>query len=125
MQPIENKEFKFKFNPNACQECEGKCCTGESGYIWVTPDEMQAISERLGLAFDVFTKEYVKKVGYRYSLIEKKVEQSYECIFFDTKLKQCGIYEQRPLQCRTFPFWDSFKDDISEVVKECPGIIVS
>jgi Fe-S-cluster containining protein len=121
---IKEDGFKFAFDPLACNSCEGRCCVGESGYIWITPKEMEAVAILLELEFDEFTSRYVKKVGYRYSLVEKRVNDSYECIFFDSKLKRCSIYEARPKQCRTFPFWDSFKDDIDEVVKECPGIVV-
>ncbi len=116
--------FKFAFGASACQSCEGRCCTGESGYIWCNVSEMQEMAKHLGLEFSEFTSKYIKKVGYKYSLVEKKVDDSYECIFFDSKLKRCSIYEVRPKQCRTFPFWDSFKNDIDEVVKECPGILV-
>jgi Fe-S-cluster containining protein len=121
---IKKNGFKFAFDPLACGSCEGRCCTGESGYVWITPKEMQEVAKLLDMGFDEFTSSYVKKVGYRYSLVEKKVGASYECIFFDSKLKRCSIYEARPKQCRTFPFWDSFKDNIDEVVKECPGIVV-
>ena len=121
---IKEDGFKFAFNPLACQECEGRCCTGESGYIWLNPKEMENIANLLELKFDEFTSRYVKKVGYKYSLIEKKNGDNYECIFFDSKLKRCSIYEARPKQCRTFPFWENFKKNIDEVVKECPGIIL-
>ena len=121
---IKKDDFKFAFEPLACSSCEGRCCTGESGYIWITPKEMQDVAKLLEMESDEFTSNYVKKVGYRYSLVERRVDESYECIFFDSKLKRCSIYEARPKQCRTFPFWDSFKDDIDEVVKECPGIVV-
>jgi len=125
MQTMLKKDgFKFAFDPTACFSCEGRCCTGESGYIWITPKEMQDIADLLEYDFDDFTSKFVKKVGYRYSLVEKKVDDSYECVFFDSKLKRCSIYEARPKQCRTFPFWDSFKDDVDEVVKECPGIVL-
>jgi len=120
---IKKDGYKFAFNPAACASCEGRCCTGESGYIWITPSEMQEVSKLLDMEFDEFTKSFVKKVGYRYSLVEKQKDDSYECIFFDSDKKQCSIYEARPKQCRTFPFWDSFKDSIDEVVKECPGIV--
>ena len=121
---IKKDEFKFAFNPKACEFCDGRCCKGESGYIWLNPKEMQNISEFLGLAFEDFTKQYVKKVGYKYSLIEKKNNNEYECIFFDSKTNRCKIYEVRPTQCKTYPFWESFKKDYKEVKKECPGIIL-
>jgi Fe-S-cluster containining protein len=121
---IKEDGYKFAFNPQACASCEGRCCTGESGYIWITPKEMQEVAKLLDMEFDEFTSSYVKKVGYRYSLVERKNDESFECVFFDSEKKQCGIYEARPKQCRTFPFWDSFKEDIDEVVKECPGIVL-
>ncbi len=121
---IKQDGFKYSFNPLACQSCEGRCCTGESGYIWITPEEMQKVADLLELDFAEFTSNYVKKVGYKYSLIEKKNGDSFECIFFDSEKKRCTIYEARPKQCRTFPFWESFKDNIDEVVKECPGIVL-
>ncbi|CUU75212.1 Uncharacterised protein [Campylobacter hyointestinalis] len=32
---IEKKDgFKYGFDPSFCQICGGKCCTGESGYIY-------------------------------------------------------------------------------------------
>ena len=125
MQDLIKKDgFKFSFDALACQNCEGRCCTGESGYIWLKPKEMENIAKLLDMKFDDFTIQYVKKVGYKYSLVEKRNGDSYECIFFDSKLKRCTIYEARPKQCRTFPFWDCFKENIDEVVKECPGIVL-
>ncbi len=121
---IKQKDFKYGFNPSTCESCEGKCCSGESGYIWVNIEEMENIAKFLQISFDEFTFKYIKKVRYKYSLIEKRDGENYECIFFDSKSKRCTIYEVRPKQCRTFPFWDNFKKNIDEVVKECPGIIL-
>ncbi|MFB1032365.1 MAG: YkgJ family cysteine cluster protein, partial [Aliarcobacter cryaerophilus] len=30
--------------------------------------------------------------------------------------------DYRPTQCRTFPFWEYFKNNEKEVYKECPAI---
>ena len=116
--------YKFGFDESACLSCEGRCCSGESGYIWINISEMKKIAQSLELEFDEFTSKYIKKVGYKYSLVEKKNGDSFECIFFDSKLKRCNIYDVRPVQCKSFPFWDSFKTNIDEVVKECPGIVI-
>ena len=120
---IKKDGYKFGFDPSACEQCEGKCCIGESGYIWCSIKEMEGIAKFLGLEFSEFTSKYVRKVGYNYSLVERQNGDSFECIFFDANLKRCSIYEVRPKQCRTFPFWKCFKDDISEVKKECPGVV--
>jgi Fe-S-cluster containining protein len=36
----------------------------------------------------------------------------------------CKIYNSRPKQCRTFPFWEDFKNNTKELIKECPGVIL-
>ncbi|MBW2259743.1 MAG: YkgJ family cysteine cluster protein [Deltaproteobacteria bacterium] len=48
-------------------------------------------------------------------------EGSFHCLFFDEKNRRCSIYDVRPTQCRTFPFWEYFRDNPDEILKECPG----
>ena len=116
--------YTFKFTPSACESCGGACCTGESGYIWAKYPEIEKMAEFLELTVEDFATMYLKKVKHRYSLIEKKIDdENYACIFFNEELKQCSIYSVRPRQCRTFPFWEIFKNNKEEVIKECPGII--
>jgi Fe-S-cluster containining protein len=55
------------------------------------------------------------------SLIEKK---NNDCIFFNDN-KQCDIYKVRPLQCRSYPFWQQLVETESawkEESQQCPGI---
>ncbi|AFL68584.1 YkgJ family cysteine cluster protein [Sulfurospirillum barnesii] len=115
--------FKYAFNPKACQSCEGKCCIGESGYIWVSQEEIEAIAEKLLLSKESFINNYLLKIRYRFTIKEIAYEGGYGCVFFDREKKMCTIYDVRPSQCRTFPFWEYFKENIDEVVSECPGII--
>jgi Fe-S-cluster containining protein len=125
MQDIMREDgFDFGFDPSACFSCEGNCCIGESGYIWCTPKEINDMATFLELQRDDFTLRYTRKVGYKISLKELMIGDSFHCIFFDPVKKGCQIYKVRPSQCRTFPFWDHFKENINEVVKECPGIIL-
>ncbi len=37
----------------------------------------------------------------------KGKNQSWECVFFQTDEKTCGIYEQRPQECRILKCWDT------------------
>lgn len=120
---ITKESFDFSFNPDACRLCGGKCCIGESGYIWVKQDEIERIYKFLKIPKDVFMKLYLDKINYKFSLREIKYKDGYACVFFDTKKKQCEIYEARPNQCRTFPFWDYFKTNIKEAKEECLGIL--
>lgn len=126
MEQLEKEGYPYGFDASACASCGGHCCTGESGYIWVNYAEIEAIAAFLEQSIEDFATIHLKKVKHRYSLIERKREKEgdFACIFFDDAFKRCSIYPVRPLQCRTFPFWDQFKNDINEVQNECPGIII-
>jgi len=43
-------------------------------------------------------------------------------LFFDEAQRNCGIYELRPKQCRSFPFWEYFKTHTKELEEECIGV---
>ncbi|MBD3794393.1 MAG: YkgJ family cysteine cluster protein [Epsilonproteobacteria bacterium] len=119
---ITQEGYDFAFNPHACDACGGACCTGSSGYIWVKYEEIRAIASLLDLEVDEFAFRFLKKVNHRYSIIEKQIAtDNFACIFFENG--KCNIYEARPRQCRTFPFWEQFKNNIQEVKQECQGII--
>ena len=71
---------------------------------------------------DKFYEKYIQKVKYKFSLKEIEYNDGLKCVFFDEQKKGCSIYPVRPIQCRTFPFWEHFKKNIKEVEDECPGI---
>lgn len=120
---IKQDGFNYSFDALACSSCQAKCCTGESGYIHVNASEMESISKFLDLSIEDFTQNYLFKNGYKYSIKERKFGDSYECAFYDRASNGCVIYEVRPTQCRTFPFWDYFKTRVDELKLECPGVV--
>lgn len=116
--------YNYGFNSLACASCGGHCCRGESGYVWTKYEEMVKIADHISLGLEDFAKMYLRKAGHRYSLIEKELAiNDFACIFFDENTKQCSIYDVRPSQCRTFPFWEQFKNNEDEVRAECPGVV--
>lgn len=115
--------FAYAFDPSKCETCEGRCCTGESGYIYISQEEILNIAALLQLDIPTFVETYLFKKGYKYSIKEVVHEGSNDCIFFDRKINGCSIYEARPTQCRTFPFWDYFRQRVDELKQECPGIL--
>ncbi len=120
---IKKEGFDFAFKLGECEACGGNCCIGESGYIWINKLEIEALSKYLNLDVDKFVSIYLNKIGYKYSIKEVKLAQdNFACCFFDLDKRQCSIYEYRPIQCRTFPFWDYFKKNRKEVFEECPAI---
>ena len=120
---LSKEGFDFKFEAATCESCEGNCCIGQSGNIWINSSEIKALANHLELNMFDFSQKYLKKVGFRYSLVEKQIDmKNYACIFFDLNKKCCTIYNFRPTQCKTFPFWEYFKTNKQEVIKECPAI---
>lgn len=106
-----------------CTEC-GKCCTGAPGYVWVTEEEIEAMSEALKMPVKTFMIKYVRRRDNRYALNEIKIkDDEYACVFL--KDKKCMLYQNRPKQCRTFPWW---KQNLSSpkswqlAAQECEGI---
>nr|WP_321268362.1 YkgJ family cysteine cluster protein [uncultured Sulfurimonas sp.] len=120
---IKKDGFTYAFDSSACSTCQGRCCTGESGYIYVSQNEIEKISKLLDIDVNEFASKYLFKKGYKYSIKEIKYNDSYECVFYDREINGCKIYEARPSQCITFPFWDYFKNNIDELKQECPGIL--
>jgi Fe-S-cluster containining protein len=107
--------LKFK-----CTGC-GDCCTGAPGYVWVNQAEIDALAERLEMDPAKFEKKYVRQIGVRRSLNEYK---NGDCVFFDGESRKCTVYEQRPRQCRTWPFWNSnlkSPEAWAETCESCPG----
>ena len=119
---IYKKGFSYSFNESACARCKGKCCIGESGYIFINTDEITALSKYLNLSQAEFKARFLEKIGARYSLKETPFEGGFACVFFDQEKRACQIYKHRPSQCRSFPFWEYFNDHKKELQKECPGI---
>ena len=111
----------------SCTQC-GNCCTGPPGYVFFTDDEAEAMATRLELTVGEFRKKHAHKAYGEWSLNETKTEFGYDCIFLvrDEEGKAgCSIYEDRPKQCRTWPFWpENLRSQRNwlTVAKNCPGV---
>ena len=61
---------------------------------------MLAMAKQLNISLDLFKRKYTRVREQRYALVEKK---SHDCIFLEGK--KCKVYQARPKQCRTYPWW--------------------
>jgi Fe-S-cluster containining protein len=103
-----------------CTRC-GRCCTGGHGYVWVTESEAHRLAARLALDLDAFGRRYLRRIGDRYALLESPRDGA--CVFLAGEL--CTVYEDRPSQCRRFPFWDDHlasPEAWRRAAVECEGI---
>ncbi|WP_169941617.1 YkgJ family cysteine cluster protein [Campylobacter sp. RM15925] len=119
---IRQSGFEYEFDFTKCDECGGKCCTGESGYIWINSSEIEALAGFLDLSVEEFKDKFLEKHGYKFSIKEKIYKDGFACVFFDEVKQNCSVYEFRPKQCVSFPFWDYFKTHFEELEGECIGI---
>ena len=111
-----------------CTLC-GNCCSGPEGYVLYTDDEGHALAARLGITFEQFVRDYTKETIVGRSLKEKPGPGGLDCIFLDRDSipgkAVCGVYEDRPSQCRTWPFWRTIvrsRHHWDAASRGCPGI---
>lgn len=107
-----------------CQET-GRCCVsrGEYGFVYLTMKDRLRLAEHLGLTVRAFSARYcVHQPDDLWRLREEETREG-ACIFLEEK--RCTVYEGRPTQCRTWPFWPELmnaKSWASEVASFCPGV---
>lgn len=103
-----------------CTAC-GKCCSGAPGFVWVNASEVKQLAQSLEMTEDEFRDDFVRKVGNRSSL---KEYPDGDCILLDPETRHCLVYDARPIQCRTWPFWSSnlkSPEAWEETCEACPG----
>jgi Fe-S-cluster containining protein len=107
----------------SCRRCSA-CCRHESGFVFLSEKDLGLLSAACNMQPADFVKTWCRWVPYeggqdRLSLKEKS---DYDCIFWK---EGCAVYESRPLQCRTFPFWLSVlrsREAWDMAGTGCPGI---
>lgn len=108
----------------SCVQC-GNCCSGQPGYVWVTPQEIENIQAYLEKNNIPHPNAYLRRISYRFSLIEKG---NGDCIFLQRtsdNLALCKIHPVKPSQCKSWPFWSELlksKEAWDEESKMCPGM---
>ena len=105
----------------SCTGC-GSCCKGEPGTVSLTETETEVIAKTLGLSVPDFQERYMWR---KYGKLSLKERADYDCIFLDKETDRCAIYEVRPFQCSSFPFWPEVLKSRSmwdRYAVHCPGM---
>ena len=107
----------LKFGCTAC----GRCCQNE-GEVWLDADEFADLSTNLKEDPQDVLDKYAEKTMSGWVKMKNQVSDdpkiSDRCIFLGPDGKQCSIYESRPIQCRTYPFWPRLLSTPEEWAKE-------
>lgn len=101
-----------------CTGC-GKCCTSK-GEVWFSTEEFSDLLTKEGISAESCLEKYAQSILSGWVKMKDKVSykskqavdiistRRSKCIFLDdfTETK-CSIYDSRPVQCRTYPYWPS------------------
>ncbi len=88
--------------------------------MWVREIEIASIARFLKLDVAEFAATCLRKTLRDYALVE---QANGDCVFWSPA--GCRIYEVRPTQCRTFPFWWEYlrtPKAWGEAARRCPGV---
>ncbi len=106
-----------------CTRCSA-CCRHEPGFVFLSAEDIARLLKHVALPFREFLNKYTRAVdvgtGWSISLTEKP---GYDCVFWNAA--GCAVYEARPVQCSTYPFWPGVLDspaDWRSEASSCPGI---
>lgn len=87
------------------------------------------MAANLGISEQSFLDDYTHSTSLGLSLNEKSADDGYDCVFLDRETMPgkaiCGVYEARPSQCRTWPFWPEnlrSPESWERASRGCPGM---
>jgi hypothetical protein len=115
MEPWFAEGLKFQ-----CTGC-GKCCTGSPGYVFLSESDLNRLASHFHLSPQQFADQYTRQVEDQYALIDRP--GSGDCVFLSQN--KCTVYEARPVQCQTFPWWIHHlrdPEEWQEAAERCEGI---
>lgn len=101
-----------------CKKC-GACC--RVGFIYLKKGEAEKIASHLGMPVKQFKKKYTEWFLFLGRAL--KWSEKGSCLFL--KNKECSIYNARPSQCSTWPYWDRIlnsREDLERAKSYCGGI---
>jgi len=109
-----------------CTGCGG-CCQMD-GEVWLDSNEFLSLTTKLGLPAEDVLDIYVDEIIAGWVKLKNSAPTTIaaassnkdllvspniatndmiieQCIFLEKDTKRCTIYESRPVQCRTYPYW--------------------
>jgi len=92
--------------------------------VFLSQTDLTRLSKHLLITEEACIVTYCRYVPMgSFKMISLTEHKNYDCIFLTEK--GCSVYEGRPEQCRTYPFWSSIVEDKAAWEAEmtsCPGM---
>ena len=115
-----NLNYGIKFS---CQSSVNCCVSrGNHGYVYLNKDDLKKLANFFNQSIHEFKKKYCKITNGFIHLKELKKNKG-NCLFLINN--RCSVYKKRPIQCRTWPFWNenmNAKTWNKEIALFCPGV---
>ena len=107
----------------SCKRCSS-CCRYESGYVYLSEKDLEKLMSALKMDRKEFITAYCRWVngwdGDEVLSLKEKINK--DCILWENG---CAVYEARPLQCVTYPFWENIiatSRSWETAALACPGM---
>jgi Fe-S-cluster containining protein len=106
-----------------CKRCS-TCCRYDSGFVFLSEKDTEKLIAELKMDKNNFIQTYCRWVANLNGkeALSLKEKSNKDCILWDSG---CLVYMNRPLQCSTFPFWESIlssKKTWEIAATACPGM---
>lgn len=107
----------------SCKRCSA-CCRYDPGFVYLSEEDLKKLTFALKLDKNRVLSQFCRWVtDWNGDLsLSLKEKSNKDCIFWDNG---CTVYEARPVQCITFPFWQQLVTSSAAwetAGSGCPGI---
>jgi len=108
----------------SCKRCSS-CCRYDSGFVFLSEEDLKKLTDSLDMEKDRFVKAYCRWVTSFQGIesLSLKEKPNKDCILWEAS--GCSVYNARPLQCSSFPFWPSILSSQGSwkmAATGCPGM---
>jgi len=107
----------------SCKRCSA-CCRYDAGFVFLSEKDIDQLAKAFQMDKKQFFLVYCRWVtdwkGNEVPSLKEKSNK--DCILWDSG---CTVYNARPLQCVTFPFWNSIlasRENWEAAASGCPGM---
>ena len=106
-----------------CTQCS-RCCRHDAGYVFLSRLDLSRLIAFVGECEADFIDRYCIWVPFGQGAhLSLREQANHDCVFW--RDGGCQVYDGRPFQCRSYPFWRNTlerREYWESEANECPGI---